>query len=107
MRRLIDRLLRRSRDLVVLDHVPVQTRPGDLAPENREWRAVALARAAQRLGRPFRCAARNHDREVIIVPGEVRVIPKGLPPTRAMLKAEQEAQAKVVAALPRIRAKAG
>jgi hypothetical protein len=104
MRRLIDRLLRRSRDLVLLDHVPVQTPALD---QGLEWRAVALARAAQRLGKPFRCAARNHDREVIIVPGEVRVIQKNRQPTRAMLKAEQDERARAAAALPRIRAKSG
>lgn len=70
------RLLRRDRrDVRLLDHVPV----GSDGPDPRQCEAAAtrfskLYEARVRHGRAFKCARVDFDREVIIVPGEARIV---------------------------------
>lgn len=56
-------------DDAIIDHVPVQrTKP------KRNWRERALAKAAAKYGKPFRCAGKEFNREVMLTPGEFRSV---------------------------------
>jgi len=50
-------------DDMVMDHVPV------IPPKKkRDWRERALLKAAAKYGKPFKCAAKGLDREVMVTP---------------------------------------
>lgn len=75
---------RMSRDAILMDYLPIPE-PEVVALESdgtvvtpAKRRGVKLAMARERLGRPFKCAARNQDREVVVSPGVVAVVGAGL-----------------------------
>lgn len=76
IRMAIDYLMGRTSDLIVVDHAPVQTPQGDHRDaETAAGRRAARVKAArERHGRPFKCAAQDLDREVMITPGTIRII---------------------------------
>lgn len=73
---------RMSRDAILMDHLPIPTADlvnFDGAPESPVARRLKkLAAARERLGKPFKCAARNQDREVLVAPGVVATVCAGL-----------------------------
>lgn len=76
---------RMSRDAILMDHLPIPE-PEIVAgtvdtPAKR--RGAKLATARERLGKPFKCAARNQDREVFVSPGVVATVGAGLTLARA------------------------
>ena len=89
IKRLIERLFRRTTDpLPMLDHVPVQTkevvREGvAMDPDARRVEKLIAARAAY--GRAFKCARREFDREVLIVPGVIRTVHGYSEPTKGVV----------------------
>lgn len=74
MRRLLDLLVYgRRRDLLTIAHAPV----GGEDEEARARRARKLMDARQRLGRAFKCAGADQDREVYVAPDTVRLVRAG------------------------------
>ncbi len=66
-----------------LDHVPVGREDDDA----RARRARQLRVARERRGSAFLCAAKDQDREVMVVPGTFRTIAAGRVPTAGMVEA--------------------
>lgn len=84
LRRILDYLVSGGDRGADLDHLPV---PLQLDPEKpADWRERKLSAARARRGHAFKCAGPDQDREVMIVPGEVRIIGAGRVPTQAMVK---------------------
>lgn len=79
-----------SPEPTLLDHVEIQ--PPEFVELGGETVRVAVIRlkkidrARARHGKAFKCAARHIDREVIIVPGEVRIIKANNVPTQRMIR---------------------
>lgn len=73
---------RMSRDAVLMDHLPipepvsVEVAGLLMTPADNRWGKVAAARA--KLGRAFRCAAPDQDREVMVEPGIFRTVGAGM-----------------------------
>lgn len=91
LRRMFRRFDPTSRELVVLDHVPIQAHQSDLviaARAGATTRAEKIAAARARYGRAFRCAATDQDREVLMTPGTIRIVRAGHQPTAEGFKPE-------------------
>jgi hypothetical protein len=113
IRRLLEQLIGLKRldlDDAMLDHVPVGTdkhSPGALPEIVNRCRKTEekIAKARERHGKPFKCAAVDQDREVMIVPGEFRKIGAGRIPTQQMVRPVPTANE--IALFGRSRARAG
>lgn len=64
-------LIAHAQEPTLLDHVPIGTRTQ--CAYHDAIRRDKLRQAAERYGRPFKCAARGIAREVIVTPGTVGV----------------------------------